>query len=407
MKTATIISIGDELTSGRVCNTNAAFIGRFLSEFGIINQKVTVIPDQEEPIRQSLRDAYDYDYVLVTGGLGPTHDDITKNVTVDFFNTQLMEDPGLKSKLEKYFNNRKIKMSDKNYEQAQFPEKAEIIPNEIGTAAGMHFQQENTDFFFMPGVPAEMKKMLSKYIAPLLGQKKSPNTYFKKVRTFDIGESDLYAHLQEWINSKNDLKVAFLPQMPGVDIFLESKKQNKVDDAVAYLTKNYNQFIYGYNDDAPSQILGVKLKEKELSIATAESCTGGLIGDSITNQPGSSDYFTGGIVAYSNAVKINLLEVKESTIKNYGAVSRPTAMEMAEGIRNKFKTDIGVSTTGIAGPTGGTKEKPVGTVWIGIAGSNGTRAQRYIFNKNRITNKQAFARCALINLIRYTERGNL
>ncbi|MCF7885946.1 MAG: CinA family nicotinamide mononucleotide deamidase-related protein [Candidatus Marinimicrobia bacterium] len=406
MRYSTIISIGDELTAGRVCNTNAVFIAQFVARYGIVNKKVSMVPDSKEQILNTLQDSLNYDLVFVTGGLGPTHDDLTKKAAVDFFSTELVEDADLKAHLKHYFKDRKIRMSNINSEQALFPENAEIVPNEIGTASGMHFYEKGTHFYFIPGVPAEMKRMLEEHISPELdSQKSAAEIYYEKVRTFGIAESELYSGLQNWITKQNEIKVSFLPQMPGVDIFLESSNRANLNNALEYISNSFDEYIFGFNADEPHQILGDYLSENDLTIAVAESCTGGLIGHSLTNRPGSSDYFLGGVIAYSNQIKIDMLDVNKNTIAEQGAVSDKTAIEMAVGVRNNFKADLGLSTTGIAGPTGGSKTKPVGTVWIGIAGPNEQKARHYIYSKDRLTNKQAFTKFALLNTLKIIKRG--
>ncbi|HMA62556.1 MAG TPA: CinA family nicotinamide mononucleotide deamidase-related protein [bacterium] len=404
MKKSIIITIGNELTSGHTVNSNAAYIARFLAKLGIINQKIVAIEDKKEKIVDDLDEAINYDYVFVTGGLGPTHDDITKQVVAEYFDTELKESSRLKKELETFLKERDVALSKVNYEQALFPDKAKIVPNDIGTAAGMHFHEKNTDYYFMPGVPAEMERMLEKYIAlDLEGNGAQAMNHYKKVRTFGIPESELYTGLASWITENNNVKVAFLPRMPGVDIVLESQQKKSINRTLEYIKSNFADFIFGYNDDQPYQIVGEKLDEQNLTIAVAESCTGGLIGHALTNRSGSSQYFQGGVIAYSNKVKIEMLGVNTDTIKKNGAVSRETALEMAAGVRKRFNVDIGLSTTGIAGPTGGSQEKPVGTVWAGFATRNKQSALHYIFNKNRIQNKQAFKKFALINTIKFLD----
>jgi len=407
MKHSIVISIGDELTSGRVCNSNAVFIARFILKKGIINSKIIVIPDNKDDIINALQASDQYDFVFVTGGLGPTHDDITKKVVADYFNTELFENELLRAELEAFFKERNIEMSEINYEQALFPDRGEIVPNDIGTAAGINIKDTGTDYFFLPGVPAEMELMLEKYIAEKLEQdKRVTRTRYEKIRTFGLAESRLFSRLQKWISENDDVRVSFLPQMPGVDIFLEGEKYSAIDQAREFIENKFAEYIFGYNEDRPYEILGKLLGDQNMTIAVAESCTGGLIGHSLTNRSGSSKYFKGGIVAYSNQIKIEQLGVKKATIEKCGAVSRDTAREMAEGVKKIFNVDLGVSTTGVAGPTGGTEAKPVGTLWFGLAGDE-TKTFKFSFNKNRITNKKAFAKFALVKTIQYLNRRAL
>ena len=398
-KNSIIISIGDELVSGQIDNSNSVYLANILEKNGIKNTRIITIPDREKPLVDSLDKALGVDYVFITGGLGPTHDDRTKNIVTDYFDTELVEVDELTQDLEEYFKEREINMSPNNYDQALIPRDGEIIPNEIGTASGMHFKKNQTQFFFLPGVPAEMKRMTENYIITQLTDS-SQSTFSQKIRTFGIPESKLAQQLQDWIQEYEEIKLSFLPQLPGVDIFVKSQNKKLFEKTINHITDRFKNSIFGFDTIAPAEKLAEVLNKKNWTISVAESCTGGRIVNEITNVPGSSSYFVGGIIAYANQIKKNFLDVDSKTLKKYGAVSSETAEQMSEGIKDSFGTEVGLSTTGIAGPAGGSKRKPLGTVFIGISTPNKTKVEKYIYNKNRLTNKKAFTKSALLKLIK-------
>lgn len=394
-----ILTIGDELTSGKISNSNARFLAEFLTDYGIENRRIVAIRDNKKEIMDGLEKIDgQVDYVFVTGGLGPTHDDVTKKTAAEFFSSELKLNQQVKERLDKFFSRLDEELAEKNYSQANLPEKAEVIPNELGTAQGMKFNENGRQYYFMPGVPGEMKQMMKKYVAAEL-KPPGESVYRKKTRTFGAAESEIYSQMKNWIETTEGVDISFLPQMPGVDIHLEAAEASIFEDALKDLRDKFSSIIFGYGDDAIKDLVAEKLTDRNLEVAVAESCTGGLISDTLTNVPGSSSYFKGGLVAYSNEIKTEILGVNRRTLEENGAVSKNTAEEMAENIKSKFDVDVGLSSTGIAGPGGGTENKPVGTVHIGIALEGETHGIRYHYSKDRETNKRAFMKSALINLL--------
>jgi nicotinamide-nucleotide amidase len=394
MVIAKIISIGDELLNGQIVNSNATFISGKLSEINIKTEKISVIGDNEDDLLSEL----DYsllncDLTILTGGLGPTHDDITKSVLLKFFDDELILNEDVLEHIKKIFSNRNIKMPDRNIEQAMVPSKCRVIWNKFGTAPGLWFEKNKKIFIALPGVPYETIEMINKILIPDIKKYyENKFDYFFKSRTLltlGIGESSLAEKIGDAKKIVGENKLAFLPSVQGVKLRIDAYGKNEkevdfiLDEISEKIKDKVGKYIWGENDDSLEIITGNLLTKLNYKIATAESCTGGLISKLFTDIPGSSKYFIGGVFAYSNNVKINSLGVNEKTIIDYGAVSEQTAKEMADGIRKKFNTDIGISTTGIAGPEGGTKEKPVGLVWIGYSDKNKTYAEKFNFGTNR------------------------
>lgn len=404
MLKAEVITIGDEILLGRVIDTNSAFIGKRLADHGIPLEWITSVGDDRDNVLEALAIALGRaEIVIVTGGLGPTHDDITKKVLSDFFGRKLVFDKKIFEELAARFTRPGWVNSSAHYDQATIPEGIDIMPNLRGTAPGLHFQTEGRHVFAIPGIPREMEGLMEGSILPILktivsGQAISHLT----LRTTGVGESFLFQKLEDL----PDLELlAFLPSHLGVDIRVTVRDQDE-DRAKAQVAKVANeirhrlgQYIYGENDEQLEEIIGRMLVEQKLKLAVAESCTGGLVAWRITNVPGSSAYFERGIVTYSNDSKSDLLGVSRETIDKYGAVSEQTSSEMAEGVRRIAGVDIGLSITGIAGPTGGTDQKPVGTVYIGISSAKGTSTSHFQFGYDRIMNRERTAQTAL-NILR-------
>ena len=407
-----IINIGNELLIGQVVNTNASWMAEQMNLAGFWVERITVVPDEREQILTILREAQGRSsIVLVTGGLGPTKDDITKEVLCRFFNTRLVFQEEAFKDVENIFKIRGIKISDLNRKQAELPENCTSIPNPNGTARGMWFTKtENsrkTDFIFMPGVPFEMKPMLNDQVIPqLLKQYVQKSIYHKTILTQGIGESFLSEIIEKWENSlPGNISLAYLPQPGLVRLRLtgrgddDKSVKNQVDGEVKALIKIIPEYFYGLDNDKLEAIIGELLLRKSATLATAESCTGGYIAHLITSVPGSSGYYKGSIIAYANDVKENELGVKHESLLKYGAVSEEVVKEMANGIRKKFRVDYSIATSGIAGPDGGTSEKPVGTTWIAIATPEKTVAYNYFFGEERERNIRKTALQAL-NLLR-------
>jgi nicotinamide-nucleotide amidase len=396
-----IITIGSELLNGSRLDTNSKWIAqKVLPWNGEIVSKIS-IPDTDQDIINTLNYyiSQSLDMIICTGGLGPTHDDITAKTLYDYFKDTPIFDDDYWYILKGEFKKRGYDISNLNKSQAYRPSIGKIIPNTIGTARGLHYKKKNTHVIVLPGVPAEMKLMMKTTVLPMIGDLSKTSTSFKMYRTTGIPESHLYEKLLPLINKYPELDVAFLPSFLGVDIRISSKINKDFDKINNQLFLIIEDYYYADNETELEEVVANLLTDTNLSIATAESCTGGLIGDRLTNVSGVSNIYKGGVIAYSNQMKINLLNVKESTISQYGAVSEQTAKEMAIGVQKKFLSDIGISTTGIAGPTGGTNKKPIGLVYIGFHYKKITKVYKFNFRLDRKSNKMITSQAAL-NIIR-------
>ncbi len=405
--TTEIITIGNELIYGLIENTNAVDLSRSLQREGVLTRKIQTVGDDAGHIGRAL-DQIDpgTDLVLITGGLGPTHDDITMDAAAKFFGSELTFNPRVFAHLKAFLRKRKPKMVFKDKSLAYFPTRAEIILNPLGSAVGMKFVRQKTRYYFMPGVPQEMQAMVATTILPEIRALSTPVFRTTTLHTLGITEAALYKKLKPWMARNNALQVSFLPQSPGVDISLLSKtgiSATRFSALVRGLTGLLGDYHYGNNDDSLERVTARLLVKNELTIGVAESCTAGYISHCLTNVPGSSDYFIGGAVTYSNQSKVDLLGIQPETLTRYGAVSQETAAEMARGIKERCHCEVGLSSTGIAGPTGGSLSKPVGTVFIGIDVQNIIKTHKFIFNKDRLTNKLAFSKFALNQLRLYLQ----
>ena len=399
---AEIISIGNELLSGLTVNSNASFISQQLFEIGIRVGWVQTVGDDAGAIRAALQTALDRSgVILLTGGLGPTHDDITKKVIADYFGSKMVMNPEILKEVEAKFARRGIPMPEINRLQAVVPDKAVLMANKVGTAPGMIFEQEGKFVFVMPGVPREMKWMMENSVVPFLKEKFPKNrVQVNLFRTTGIPESTIFEKVEKELSGFSGYEIAFLPKFTGVDIRVIRQGKDIEDGAkfvefIKLLQKKIGRFIYATENLDLEAVVGKLLRERHLTISVAESLTGGLVQDKITQVSGSSAYFMGGIVSYSNESKMKLLGVKAESLEKYGAVSDTVAREMAVGVRSALGTDVGVSTTGIAGPTGATPQKPVGLVFVGLATSEKVVAKKFLFGQDRIINKQRSAQAAL------------
>jgi len=406
--TAEIITIGDELLIGQTVDTNSAWMANKLNLIGIDILKITSISDNKNEIFKALDNAkQEVDLVLITGGLGPTDDDITKTSLSEYFNTKLVQSKEVLKHVEQFIIKRKAFMNERNIKQAEVPESCRIIKNEIGTAPGMWFEQEGKIFISMPGVPFEMKTMMSKYIIPELEKKRGDlHIIHKVVLTQGCPESMLAERLEDWeSNLPEQIALAYLPSPGLIKLRLTAKGNDKkqleslISDHVEKLEKIIPEIIFGYDLEKLEEAIGKILIDKNKTISTAESCTGGNIAHLITTVAGSSAYFKGGVVAYANKIKENVLCVSKSNIDNYGAVSKQVVEEMALGALRLYNTDFAVATSGIAGPSGGTKEKPVGTIWIAVADKSQVISEKFIFGEHRERNIQRASLSAL-NMLR-------
>ena len=391
-----LVTIGAELLNGARTNTNAAWIGQnVISVGGVIDWHMTV-NDEKNTIESALDEVpTSIDVVLCTGGLGPTHDDITSSVLYDYFGAKPEFDEQYWQLLTKKFAARDQVIPDINRNQAMKPDIGEVIPNPIGSARGLHLSNKSYHLFAMPGVPAEMKSMMTNTILPWIESRSKSKIHVTVMRTTGIMESVLYEKVQGILDDYPQINVAFLPRFTGVDIRLTTSDKNTLNRLVDQISPVIQKYHFGGEGVELEDAVGRLLIKNRKTIATAESCTGGLIGDRLTNISGSSLYYKGGIVAYSNSVKEKTIGVKKETLDSAGSVSEETALEMARGIRNKLNADIGLSTTGIAGPKGGTKEKPVGLVYIAISYDRGEKVYRFVFTPYRKTNKLMTSQAAL------------
>ncbi|HET6272634.1 MAG TPA: competence/damage-inducible protein A [Bacteroidota bacterium] len=400
---AEIITIGDELLIGQVINTNQAYIAGRLGTIGVPVHRMTTVGDGLESILDSFREAWKRSgVVIVTGGLGPTHDDVTKKAVCTFFDSDLVSDADLRKHIEGIMKRRNIGWTPATEEQTMVPRKAQIIPNPVGTAAGMLFQEDEKYFIVLPGVPYEMKEMTDQSVIPFLAPKvKGSVIRHLTLRTTGIPESLLARQLGNLDEILRGAKLAFLPSLTGVRLRITVQERTEatanaiIRQVEERIRAKAQKYIYGTGEEELEESLGKILTERKLTIAVAESCTGGLIANRITNVSGSSSYFDRGVVAYSNHSKTQLLSVPSALIETHGAVSKEVASAMAEGVRKAAHTDIGLSTTGIAGPSGGTPEKPEGLVWIGYSDTNTTIALKFNFGDNRLRFKERASQAAL------------
>ena len=402
---AYIITIGDEILLGNTLNTNAAHIGNSLFEINVPVIKTSVVGDDNSAILDELTLATNTaDLILVTGGLGPTHDDITRKSIVDFFNSELVENKEVLEDIKKLFEKKKREVTEVNADQAKIPKIAEAIRNQFGTAPGMWIEKDSKIYAVMPGVPYEMESMMELTIIPRLQEKIGSDQKILKKKfllTTGIPESTLYERLGNLEELLQGAKLAFLPNQFGVKLRLsiegddEKELQNKLLEVEQRIRGKAGRFIYGTGDDQLEVVVARLLLEREFKISTAESCTGGLLGNMFTNVSGSSKYFERGVICYSNAAKVELLQVNEDTLAEHGAVSMEVAMQMAEGVKSTSGSDIGLATTGIMGPTGATADKPVGLVYIGYCDEKVCTAKKFNFGEDRLLNKERTAQAAL------------
>ena len=395
---ACVLTIGDELLQGFTIDTNSSWLGMALLPYGInISKIITVGDDINSIIQESQKILADnFDFFFITGGLGPTHDDITKAAFCQLLNDELIFDKNYYSQLKERFDKRLVKMPESNRSQAMLLKKADSIPNNTGSALGLHILEKNTHIFILPGVPGEMKEMVSKYIIPnYIGTVQKEN--YITIKTAGVMESRLAEMVKELMEKYSDsFRFAFLPHYNGVSFRIRNlDEKNDIEKIGGEFIQAMQPYTYGLNDDSLEGVLGEKLRTKNLTIAVAESCTGGLIGKRLTDNAGSSEYFLGSITAYSNQLKTTLLNVSDETLIKYGAVSEKTALEMATGIKNKTGSDIGLSTTGISGPGGGTETKPAGLVYIGLATPEKSIVKKYNFHFGRNIHREMTTTAAL------------
>ena len=401
---AEIITIGDELLIGQVVDTNSAWIAEKLNEYGIELYQITSVHDSREHIIAALDEAFSRaDIILTTGGLGPTKDDITKHVLCEYFGTHLIEDVRVRAHIEQLYANRPEVLNRLTATQWLVPEKAEILENRVGSAPLMVFHHGKQILASMPGVPYEMKVAMEEQILPYIGRA-TANIIHRTLQVTGIPESSLAILLEEYEASMpSTLHLAYLPKDGIIRLRLSSygdlseDEMNHWFNELKHLTKEY---LIAETDEPLEVIVGKMLTERHQTIATAESCTGGKLAALLSKHPGSSAFYYGSVVSYDNSVKEHLLEVPAEIIKAHGVVSEEAVCIMAESIRKQIGTDFAIATSGIAGPTGGSKTKPVGTVWIAWATPDGTTAECFQLGKLReqITDRACMK--ALVKLIK-------
>ena len=403
-----IITIGDELLIGQVIDTNSAWMGEQLNLIGLRVVQITSISDQREHILKALELAAGRaDIILITGGLGPTSDDITKPTLCEYFNSPMVFHQEVLEEVERMFASRGLPVTGVNRKQAEVPAAATVMPNHNGTAPGMWFEKEGRIYVSMPGVPFEMKGIMTDYVLPELTKRFTKQAIFHKtVLTQGMGESMVAARIEDWEKAlPENIKLAYLPQPGMVRLRLtgvgsdQQTVKSQVEEEAKKLIPLIGQLIYGYDDEKLEIIIGKLLKEKNATLSTAESCTGGYVAHLITTIPGSSDYYQGSIIAYDNRIKKTQLGIPEALLDSFGAVSREVVIAMAEGARKKLGTDYAISTSGVAGPDGGSVEKPVGTVWIAVASPSGTEAKLLHLGPNRLRTIQ-MATANVLNMLR-------
>lgn len=404
---ASIITIGDELLIGQVVDTNSAWMAERLNEAGIELYQITSVHDDREHILKALDDAFSRaDIVLTTGGLGPTKDDITKHVMCEYFGTTLVEDSRVREHIHELYKERPDVLNRLTATQWLVPESATILPNRVGSAPIMVFEQTGKLLVALPGVPHEMKIAMTEQVLPYIGSKGRDEIIHRTMMLYGIAESTLALQIEDWENAlPQSMHLAYLPKDGIIRLRLSSygeATKEEIEQQLANLKPLIADYLIATEDLPLETILGNQLKARHQTIATAESCTGGRLAAALNAQSGSSAYYMGSVVAYDNTIKEQVLGVKHSTLEKYGAVSEQTVREMAEGVRALMNTDYAIATSGIAGPTGGTPEKPVGTVWIAWATPKGTTAECYRFGiareREQITQRAVTA--ALVELIK-------
>lgn len=385
-----IISIGDELLIGQTINTNASWMGQELAYLGIKVNYVQTISDSARVIQEALDLALGRsNVVLITGGLGPTKDDITKHTLADYFHSEMVMNEQVLAHVTGFFEKRNRPMLEVNTLQALVPEKCEVLFNQVGTAPGMWFEQDEKIVVSMPGVPYEMKYLFTQEVLPRLNKLYTFQGMVQKTAlTQGIGESFLADSLSDWEDRirAEGMELAYLPSPGQVKLRITSRKEDgkeRINAFMEELQHRIPKFVFGFENDTLPLVLGALLRDQGQTVGTVESCTGGRLASHLVSVAGSSDYFQGGLLTYSNVLKQQLAGVNEATLFAHGAVSEETVKEMAKGGRITLGLDWCLSTSGIAGPGGGSEEKPVGTVWIGLAGPGIERAWSFSFGDNR------------------------
>ena len=414
---ASIITIGDELLIGQVIDTNSAFIAQELNKIGVWIHRRVAVGDLKNEIWKALDDeSATSDVILITGGLGPTKDDITKPLLAEYFGGKLVMDEATLQHVTYLFEHvfkRPMPLLDVNRKQAEVPDVCTVLKNDVGTAPGMLFEKNGKIFISMPGVPNEMKFIMNKHVLPLMKQRFDlPYIGHRTLLTAGIGESFLAERIKDFENNLPAfIKLAYLPNHGMVRLRLTAQGEKEkvepiLNDTFATLKKEVADVMAIDEDISFEVLLGRLLKERNKTVATAESCTGGYIAHLITAVAGSSDYFKGSVVSYSNSIKENILHVSDKTLAENGAVSEATVKEMASGIIGIMQTDYAVAVSGIMGPGGGSQDKPVGTVWIAVSNGKKTETKKMYFRFDRKRNIELTAINALHLLCTFIKNSN-
>ena len=398
---AALLTIGNEILSGNTINTNSSWISKTLKGAGCQVVCQLTIPDSKQQITEGLDQLFSQspDLIISTGGLGPTTDDVTQESLFDYFNTKSEFD-------DDYWNELKIRFSrfghdipESNRSQALVPKAGKVFSNPIGSARGLRFEKDQVTFMALPGVPIEMKAMIKATVLPWVKEHAPEATYVQTLRTTGLPESTLIEKIDSVAKTDHGCEMGYYPSVYGVDIVLSSTHQESIYHLKNELLPILGTLVYTVGEETMEEIVVHSLLRKKQTIASAESCTGGLVGHRLTQVPGSSKVYLGGVIVYSNMAKIDLLKVKKSTLTRFGSVSEETAEEMSQEVMKQFKTSLGISVTGIAGPGGGTDDKPIGLVYAGLANANGVKTREFQFGDERKTNKLRTSQ-AVLNWIR-------
>jgi len=393
---ADIITIGDELLIGQVVDTNSAFIASELNSVGISVHKIHSVGDSEIDMIKALDESIqESELVILTGGLGPTNDDITKKVLAKYFETGMVIHKDSLDNIKMILSARGVELSERNINQAMIPDNCEVLTNKHGSAPGMIFRKKDRIIVSLPGVPYEMKTIVQEELLSFLSREYSlPVIMHKTILTVGTAESILADLLNDWEKKlPTTIKLAYLPGIGILRLRLSATGENKAntktlldEKAVELIGIIGEKNVFGFDNDQLPSVIGKLLINKRASLSIAESCTGGNISHMVTSIPGSSEYFIGSVTAYSNEIKTSILGVNEEIILEHGAVSKQVVEQMALGVRERFKTDYAIATSGIAGPDGGTKEKPVGTTWIAVAGPKKLVSKKFMLGEHRERN---------------------
>lgn len=405
---AEIISIGDELLYGQIVDTNSHWISQQLDLRGVkVVRKTTVGDDRKDMLSAFAAAEARADLVLLTGGLGPTQDDLTKQLLAEYFDCPIVENKEAVKAVTSFFAKKGREITPLNILQGHLPACCTYVQNEVGTAPGMWFEKNQTYWMSMPGVPHEMEKLMNDFVLPKLPELfPLPIIRHRMIKTVGIGESWLADMIREWENAlPKHIRLAYLPSLGHVRLRLTAfgdeieKVGRDIQEQIDLVMPQINRYVYGYDEETIETAIGKLLESQGKTVSLAESCTGGFISHIITSVAGSSAYFQGAIIPYQNEFKEKLVGVKKETLATYGAVSEQTVQEMAQGVRKMFNTDFGLASSGIAGPDGGSAEKPVGTIWIACSTSKETKTKKLQLSQDRLLNIQLTS-VAVLNLLR-------